>query len=496
MVRMSASEPNRALTVRFDRDLERLEYGEWTAIASAYQRAFAGEPWFEVGSCAAGAELAVPADSPCNGMGGKSPLQVNEECSYCLQRVTLEAFPLPSLLNLLERKLTGIFPNARSGYDLAGETELGSRPRDLKVDETDRFRILYREIDRSRDVLLLCAMFWAAMPGELIEVAYEGSTKALRDYLSSLLPSGRRVLYLDEIFADLGKRAKGNLANFAEMCMAAARMADTDVITFRTKSDQLRLKAQREFPGASAYLPSDVGLDDDRWFVVIPLDTTGSGFRGNESDDGFPEWLPAGRRAEANLIEGFRKRCELHGFGPIETPAVESLSVLRGSVGVDQQIFTVSRPIEDAPKNNVSLGLHFDLTVPLARYVNEHHASLSFPFRRYQDQKVWRGERVGDGRFREFSQFDFDVVGDGALPDAYDVEILLLANDLLSAVDVSVEFHISDTGVFRSLLSEVHVGRHRGILKNITKCAMTGRDHLRTHLEEMGISSHVRGCHP
>src|SRR3546814_14011795 len=78
---------------------------------------------------------------------------------------------------------------------------------------------------------------------------------------------------------------------------------------------------------------------------------------------------------------------------------------------------------EGRSANGVGLGLHFDLTVPFARYVLENAGKLEFPFRRYQIQKVWRGERPQDGRFREFVQADIDIVGQGELPFHHDVEV-------------------------------------------------------------------------
>ena len=110
--------------------------------------------------------------------------------------------------------------------------------------------------------------------------------------------------------------------------------------------------------------------------------------------------------ARQHLIDTARKVYELYGFAPLETPAVEYLDVLSGSAGQETQgqIFRVSNPEEE------ELGLRFDLTVPLSRFVAQQK-DLVFPFRRYQVSPVWRADKPAPGRFREFVQFDLDSVG-------------------------------------------------------------------------------------
>ena len=133
---------------------------------------------------------------------------------------------------------------------------------------------------------------------------------------------------------------------------------------------------------------------------------------------GFPELLPAERLLETQLLDIVRDTFELHGFAPVETRAVEPVERLLGKGGdADKEIYGVSRLAGrgDERGRESELGLHFDLTVPFARYVLENAGQLSFPFRRYQIQKVWRGERPQEGRFREFTQADIDVVDVGEL---------------------------------------------------------------------------------
>jgi histidyl-tRNA synthetase len=107
---------------------------------------------------------------------------------------------------------------------------------------------------------------------------------------------------------------------------------------------------------------------------------------------GFPEWLPEQKIAEDRVVATIKRIFESYGFAPIETPAVELLSTLGSKGIIEKEIFVVRRLKADEGQES-ELGLHFDLTVPLARYVAQHQAALTFPFKRYQCQKVWRGER-------------------------------------------------------------------------------------------------------
>ncbi|KMM45316.1 histidyl-tRNA synthase [Cellulomonas sp. A375-1] len=152
---------------------------------------------------------------------------------------------------------------------------------------------------------------------------------------------------------------------------------------------------------------------------------------------GFPEWLPEGRIVEQHVLDVLRRTFELHGFAGIETRAVEPLDQLLRKGETSKEVYVLRRLQEEpdaTPDRAGQLGLHFDLTVPFARYVLENAGHLAFPFRRYQIQKVWRGERPQDGRFREFVQADIDVVGAGALPYHYEVELPLVMAEALTAL--------------------------------------------------------------
>ncbi len=148
---------------------------------------------------------------------------------------------------------------------------------------------------------------------------------------------------------------------------------------------------------------------------------------------GFPEWLPGQRIVEQQVIDTLRRTFESWGYAPIETRAAEPLEELLRKGEIDKEVYVLRR-LHAEEGEAAGLGLHFDLTVPFARYVLENAGKLAFPFRRYQIQKVWRGERPQEGRYREFCQADIDVVGVGELPFHVDVEIAQVMTEALSAL--------------------------------------------------------------
>jgi len=150
---------------------------------------------------------------------------------------------------------------------------------------------------------------------------------------------------------------------------------------------------------------------------------------------GFPEWLPEQKIAEDKIISAIKRIYESYGFVPIETPAVELLNTLGSKGVIDKEIFAVKR-LRAEDGDEAELGLHFDLTVPLARYVAQHEHELAFPFKRYQIQKVWRGDRPQKGRFREFYQFDIDIIGRNELPLACDAEVLSVVGLVMNEFSV------------------------------------------------------------
>lgn len=151
---------------------------------------------------------------------------------------------------------------------------------------------------------------------------------------------------------------------------------------------------------------------------------------------GFPEYLPAERNVELAVLDHLRSVFELHGFSSIETRAVEPVEQLLRKGEIDKEVYTVRRIHAAEETATDSLALHFDLTVPFARYVVENAGHLEFPFRRYQVQKVWRGERPQQGRFREFTQADIDIVGRGELAFHFDVEVAQVMAEALAGLPV------------------------------------------------------------
>ncbi len=152
---------------------------------------------------------------------------------------------------------------------------------------------------------------------------------------------------------------------------------------------------------------------------------------------GFPEWLPPQRMIEQQIIDRLRRTFEIYGFAPLETRAVEPLDQLLRKGETSKEVYVLSRLQADPDDaSDASLGLHFDLTVPFARFVLENAGRLQFPFRRYQIQKSWRGERPQQGRYREFIQADIDVVDRDTLGFDNEVEIPLVIGDALAGLPI------------------------------------------------------------
>jgi histidyl-tRNA synthetase len=149
---------------------------------------------------------------------------------------------------------------------------------------------------------------------------------------------------------------------------------------------------------------------------------------------GFPEWLPEVRIVEQQWLDHIRRVFESYGFCSIETPSVEELEVLHAKGEVDKEIYVLERLHREEGDKEARLALHFDQTVPLARYVAQNFNDLVFPFKRYQMQRVWRGERPQKGRFREFTQCDIDVINIDALPLHFDAEMPAIIWETLMAL--------------------------------------------------------------
>jgi histidyl-tRNA synthetase len=170
---------------------------------------------------------------------------------------------------------------------------------------------------------------------------------------------------------------------------------------------------------------------------------------------GFPEQLPEWRAVELRWLDKIRATFESFGFCGIETPVVEELDALRTKAEIDKEIFVLERlHTEEGEQKEARLALHYDLTVPFARYTAQHFNDLVFPFKRYQMQKAWRGERPQLGREREFMQCDVDVINIDSLPLHFDAELPVMIHAALEAIAVKgVRLHISNRKILQGYLT-------------------------------------------
>jgi len=176
------------------------------------------------------------------------------------------------------------------------------------------------------------------------------------------------------------------------------------------------------------------------------------------------------------MVDAIRRGFERFGFLPIETPTFELADVLLTKSGGDteKQVYFVQSTGGLADGKRPELALRFDLTVPLARYVAEHEHVLNFPFRRYQIQRVYRGERAQKGRFREFYQCDIDVIGKDVLPLAYDVELPAVIFGIFKELGFGAfTIFINNRKLLKSLLD------HTGIAGDDHGFVLHEVDHLR-----------------
>ncbi|MDG4798543.1 histidine--tRNA ligase [Micromonospora sp. WMMD1082] len=188
---------------------------------------------------------------------------------------------------------------------------------------------------------------------------------------------------------------------------------------------------------------------------------------------GFPEWTPAQRMIEQYVLDRIRSTFELYGFAPLETRAVEPLDQLLRKGETSKEVYVIRRLHGDpeGAAGDDTLGLHFDLTVPFARYVLENAGKLTFPFRRYQIQKVWRGERPQEGRYREFLQADIDIVDRDTLAPHHEAEMPLVIGDALRSLPIpSVRIQVNNRKICE--------GFYRGIGLTDPEAALRAVDKL------------------
>ena len=217
---------------------------------------------------------------------------------------------------------------------------------------------------------------------------------------------------------------------------------------------------------------------------------------------GFPEWLPGERIVEQHLIDVFARTARLHGFAGIETRAVEPMSQLLRKGEIDKEVYVLRRLHADeddraAQDPDRTLGLHFDLTVPLARYVLEHQNDLAFPFRRFQIQKVWRGERPQDGRFREFYQADLDVIGQDSLPTHTEAEVAVVMAEILAQLPLpGFTIHANNRRLSEGFFRAIGLEDVPAVLRALDKLAKIGHEAVEALLtsDAGATSEQARAC--
>jgi histidyl-tRNA synthetase len=187
---------------------------------------------------------------------------------------------------------------------------------------------------------------------------------------------------------------------------------------------------------------------------------------------GFRDFLPAAEIGRRSLVERIEASFRLYGFVPIDTPALEYAEILLGKGGgeTEKQIYRFT------DNGGRDVALRFDLTVPFARFLAEHRAELPLPFKRYHIAKVWRGENTQRGRYREFTQCDFDCVGSDSA--AADFEILLMMRNTLFAIGVeNITIRLNHRGLFNRFLDRIGCrDKSVEILRAVDKLAKAGRD--------------------
>jgi histidyl-tRNA synthetase len=215
---------------------------------------------------------------------------------------------------------------------------------------------------------------------------------------------------------------------------------------------------------------------------------------------GFPEWLPAQRIIEQTVIDRARRTFELYGFAPLETRAVEPLDQLLKKGETSKEVYLLRRlQAESADDSDAdisgTLGLHFDLTVPFARYVLENAGKLQFPFRRYQIQKCWRGERPQEGRYREFLQADIDIVDRDTLPTHYDAELPLIIADILGGLPIPpIRIQVNNRKVLLGFYRGLGVADPDQAIRIVDKVDKVGSEGILPDLERMMGSKEAALC--
>ena len=209
---------------------------------------------------------------------------------------------------------------------------------------------------------------------------------------------------------------------------------------------------------------------------------------------GVMELLPRDQIAFQRMLDTIRRTFERFGFLPVETPVFELTEVLLTKSGgeTERQVYFVQSTgaLEKGGEGLPELALRFDLTVPLARYVAEHEHDLAFPFRRYQMQRVYRGERAQRGRFREFYQCDIDVVGKDVLSTRYDAEIPAVISAVFEALAIGdFTIQLNHRKLLRGYFEGLGIEGERqfAVLRELDKLDKRGEGPVRATLQGEGF---------
>ena len=202
---------------------------------------------------------------------------------------------------------------------------------------------------------------------------------------------------------------------------------------------------------------------------------------------GFMELLPQPQQQMERMMDILRRTYSLYGFTPLDTPVIEASEVLlaKGGGETEKQIYRFQ-------KGDADLALRFDLTVPLAKYVALHYNDLSFPFRRYQIGKVYRGERAQRGRFREFYQADIDVIGDGKLDITNEAEIPAIIYQTFTSLGLKrFQIRVNNRKILNGFYAMLGLTEQSGdIMRTVDKLDKIGAEKVRTLLmDECGVDA-------
>lgn len=200
---------------------------------------------------------------------------------------------------------------------------------------------------------------------------------------------------------------------------------------------------------------------------------------------GFLELLPKEQKVFNSMKEKVESVLRLNGLACLDTPILELSEILLAKAGgeTEKQIFRVI-------KGDTDMTMRFDLTVPLAKYVSLYKNELTFPFRRYQIGKVFRGERPQKGRLREFYQCDADIIGDGELPIEADAEVISILSNIYTALNVDAEILVSNRKILLGLFEEEGLtDKQNEILALLDKCEKMGKDACFKEVKELAGES-------